>query len=71
MSPNNNQQYNDIDTQQNQNNNEESNYYVIEAGDNLWNISLKFDTTIDNHMKLNPQITNANLIYVGQQIKIK
>lgn len=68
---NNNQQYNDIDTQQNQNNNEESNYYVIEAGDNLWNISLKFDTTIDNLMKLNPQITNANLIYVGQQIKIK
>ena len=67
----NNQQDDNSNIQQNQDNNEQSDYYIIQAGDNLWNISLKFDTTIDNLMKLNPQITNANLIYVGQQIKIK
>ena len=67
----NNQQDNNSNIQQNQDNNEQSDYYVIQAGDNLWNISLKFDTTIDNLIKLNPQIINANLIYVGQQIRIK
>lgn len=46
-------------------------YYIVQSGDNLWNISQKFDTTIDNLLKLNPQITNPNLIYVGQKIKIK
>lgn len=46
-------------------------YYVVQSGDNLWNISQKFDTTINNLLKLNPQITNPNLIYVGQKIKIK
>lgn len=54
-----------------QNNNEQSDYYTVQAGDSLWSISQKFDTTIDNLMKLNPQITNANLIYVGQQIKVR
>lgn len=46
-------------------------YYIVQSGDNLWNISQKFDTTINNLLKLNPQITNPNLIYVGQKIKIK
>lgn len=52
-------------------NNNETNYYTVKAGDNLWSISQKFNTTIDNIMKLNPEITNANLIYVGQTLKIK
>lgn len=46
-------------------------YYIVQSGDNLWNISQKLDTTINNLLKLNPQITNPNLIYVGQKIKIK
>lgn len=46
-------------------------YYVVQSGDNLWNISQKFYTTINNLLKLNPQITNPNLIYVGQTLKIK
>ena len=64
------------DEQNNSNNNNnnnqiDGNYYIVQSGDNLWNISQKFDTTIDNIMKLNQEITNANLIYVGQKIKVK
>lgn len=57
--------------QKQDNNNDKSDYYVVQAGDSLWSISQKFDTTIDNLMKLNPQINNPNLIFVGQEIKIK
>ena len=59
------------DSDKQQNDDKQSDYYIVQAGDNLWGISQKFDTTIDNLMKLNPQITNANLIYVGQQIRVK
>lgn len=48
-----------------------SDYYIVQSGDSLWSISQKFDTTINNLLKLNPQITNPSLIYVGQKIKIK
>lgn len=49
----------------------QSDYYIVQSGDNLWSISQKFDTTINNIITLNPQITNPNLIYVGQKLKIK
>ena len=49
----------------------QSDIYVVQSGDSLWSISQKFDTTIDAIMKLNPQITNANYIYVGEEIKIR
>lgn len=62
---------NQENSNQEQHNNDESNYYVVQAGDSLWSISQKFDTTIDNLIKLNPQIYNPNLIFVGQEIKIK
>ena len=49
----------------------QSDYYIVQSGDSLWSISQKFDTTINNLLKLNPQIINPNFIYVGQKIKIK
>ena len=67
----NNQQNNNTNIQQNQSDDEQFDNYVVQAGDSLWSISQKFNTTIDNLMKLNPQIINSNLIFVGQKIKIK
>ena len=46
-------------------------YYTVVAGDNLTKIAKKFDTTVDEIMKLNPQIKNPNVINVGQKIKVK
>ena len=44
-------------------------YYAIK-GDTLRKIAAKFNTTVDAILKLNPQITNPNIIYVGQAITI-
>jgi peptidoglycan endopeptidase LytE len=42
----------------------------VKKGDTLRKIAEKFGTTVDALLKLNPAITNPNLIYVGQAIKI-
>jgi peptidoglycan endopeptidase LytE len=44
-------------------------YYAV-RGDTLRKIAAKFNTTVDAILKLNPQITNPNIIYVGQAITI-
>ena len=44
-------------------------YYAVK-GDTLRKIAGKFNTTVDAILKVNPQITNPNLIYVGQAITI-
>ena len=44
-------------------------YYVVK-GDTLRKIAAKFNTTVDAILRVNPQITNPNVIYVGQAIAI-
>jgi LysM repeat protein len=44
--------------------------YYAQRGDTLRKIAAKFNTTVDAILQVNPQITNANLIYVGQAIAI-
>jgi LysM repeat protein len=44
-------------------------YYVVK-GDTLRKIAARFNTTVDAILRINPQITNPNLIYVGQAITI-
>ena len=44
-------------------------YYAV-RGDTLRKIAAKFGTSVDALLKLNPQITNPNLIYVGQAIAV-
>jgi peptidoglycan endopeptidase LytE len=44
--------------------------YTVQSGDTLRKIADKFGTTVDAILKVNPQITNANIIYVGQVITI-
>jgi LysM repeat protein len=44
---------------------------VVQKGDTLRIIAGKYGTTVDALLKLNPEIKNPNLIYVGQIIKVK
>jgi len=44
--------------------------YTVVAGDTLSKIAVRFNTTINALLRANPQITNSNLIFVGQQIFI-
>lgn len=44
-------------------------YYTVQAGDNLTKIAAKFNTTVDNLVKLN-SIPNKDLIYIGQKLRV-
>lgn len=44
--------------------------YYVKKGDTLRNIASRLSTTVDELLRINPQITNKNLIYVGQAINI-
>jgi len=44
--------------------------YYVKKGDTLRKIAAKFNTTVDAILKVNTNITNPNLIYVGQAIKL-
>jgi peptidoglycan endopeptidase LytE len=43
---------------------------MVKSGDTLFAIALRFHTTVDAILTLNPQITNANLIRVGDILNI-
>lgn len=49
--------------------NETSNIYTVKSGDTLGEIASKFKTTVNDLCTLN-NIKNANLIYVGQVLKV-
>lgn len=44
--------------------------YYVQSGDTLRKIASKFSTTVDAILKVNPQVSNPNVIYVGQAIQI-
>jgi len=44
--------------------------YYAQRGDTLRKIASRFSITVNEILKVNPQITNPNLIYVGQAITI-
>ena len=44
--------------------------HTVRVGDTLSGIAIKFGTTVDAIMAINPQITNRNIIFEGQVIKI-
>ena len=46
-------------------------YHTVIVGETLWSISLLYGTTVENLVKLNPQIKNPNLIYPGEQVRVK
>ena len=44
--------------------------YYVQRGDTLRKIAARFSTTLDALLRLNPQISNPNVIYVGQAISV-
>jgi len=46
------------------------NDYTVVRGDTLSGLAKRYNTTISDIMKINPQITNPNLIYAGKTYKI-
>ncbi|MBC7878202.1 MAG: LysM peptidoglycan-binding domain-containing protein [Anaerolineales bacterium] len=44
--------------------------YTIQQGDTLRKIATRINSTVSDILAVNPQITNANLIYVGQIINL-
>ena len=44
--------------------------YVVARGDTLKGLATRFSTTVDALLKANPEITNQNVIYEGQWIKV-
>lgn len=45
-------------------------YYTVQYGDSLRIIAARYGTTVADILAVNPQIWNANLIYVGQVINL-
>jgi LysM repeat protein len=47
----------------------ESGIHIVQAGENLYRISLKYDVSLQELARLN-NITNPNMIYVGQRLQV-
>ncbi len=48
----------------------ELDYYVTRPGDSLWTIAQKYNTTVPRLLEIN-RLSNPNVIYPGQLIKIR
>ena len=44
--------------------------YTIMTGDTLWSLAQHYNTSVEEIMFYNPEITDADRIYVGQTIVI-
>ena len=44
--------------------------YIIQPGDSLWKIAVKYQVGVSEIISLNPQFKNPNLIYPGQKVYI-
>jgi spore coat assembly protein SafA len=46
-------------------------YHTVVKGETMWGIAKKYGVTLSELVALNPQIKNPNLIYVGQEVRVK
>jgi LysM repeat protein len=47
----------------------EGEYYVIQSGDTLGSIAVKYDTTVEELVRLNPDVDPTSL-HIGQRIRV-
>jgi LysM repeat protein len=47
----------------------EGEYYVIQSGDTLGSIAVKYDTTVEDLVRLNPDVDPTSL-HIGQRIRV-
>jgi len=47
-----------------------ANSYTVVKGDSLWKIAVKTQTGVQELIDANPQLSNPNVIYPGQEIKV-
>lgn len=48
-----------------------SQYHRVVKGDTLWALAKTYGLTLSELIALNPQIKNPNLIYVGDEVRVK
>ncbi len=48
----------------------QSGTHTVASGDTMWKIAVRYQIGVSELIKANPQITNPDLIYVGQKINI-
>ena len=46
-------------------------WYTVVKGDTLWGLSRRYGVALNTIITLNPQISNPNLIYPGQKVRLK
>lgn len=46
-------------------------YHRVVKGDTLWGLAKKYGVDLKELVALNPQIKNPNLIYVGQEVRVR
>lgn len=49
----------------------QADYHRVVKGDTLWGLSRRYGVELKKLIALNPQIKNPNLIYVGQEVRIR
>lgn len=45
--------------------------YVLEPGDNVWDIAISHGTTMDRILEINPHITDVTRMQIGEEIKVE
>lgn len=46
-------------------------YHTVVRGDTLWGIGQRYGKTVAELIRLNPWISNPNLIYAGQEVRVQ
>ena len=46
-------------------------FHTVVSGESVWSIAEKYSTTVSSIAALNPSLKNINLIYVGQEVRVK